>query len=194
MPRPTLVERSLIPSSPVLISESAKDFNAIRNNLIRDLKPPGIVGQMYVEDIAQLTWEIIRLHRCKSVIINLQFQEALKRVLLNLSAFDSQVNMKYKELACDWFTDGSAKKYVLDFLKQFQLDESAIEAEAVRLAFSDLEVIDRLLASAESRRNKALRCIAELRGGFATQLRQRSDEIIDGEVIAEETHKRSARA
>ena len=155
MSRPTIV---LIPSSPVLISESAEEFKAFRNNFIRDLRPHGILEQVHVVDIADLTWEIIRLHRCKSVIINLQFRGALKAVLYRLSAIGSEVHSKSEELACDGFTDDSAKKDVLDFLKEFQLDESVIEAEAVRLSISDLEVIDRLLASAESAATK--RCVA----------------------------------
>jgi hypothetical protein len=36
------------------------------------------------------------------------------------------------------------------------MDESAIEAEAIRHSTDDLERIDRLMASAEARRNKAL--------------------------------------
>ena len=49
---------------------------------------------------------------------------------------------------------------------------------------ADLERLDRLLASLESRRNKALRCIADYRGGFARQLRESTDRIIDGKVLA----------
>src|SRR5262249_55774752 len=43
------------------------------------------------------------------------------------------------------------------------IDESAIEAEAVRRSSSDLELLDRMLTSLESRRDKALGCVAEYR-------------------------------
>ena len=46
-----------------------------------------------------------------------------------------------------------------------------------------LEQLDRLLSSLESRRNKALRCVAEYRGGLARQLREGSERIIEGEVL-----------
>ena len=39
----------------------------------------------------------------------------------------------------------------------FHLDESAIEAEAIRRSAADIELLDRLLASIEARRDKALR-------------------------------------
>ncbi len=59
----------------------------------------------------------------------------------------------------------------------------ANEAEAVKTSAADLERFDRMLASLESRRNKALRCLAEYRGGLAQQLRESGDRIIDGKVL-----------
>jgi hypothetical protein len=89
------------------------------------------------------------------------------------------------------------KKRVSELLKQFRLDESAIEAEAIKQSSLDLEQLDRLLASLESRRNKALRCVAEYRGGLARQLRESTDRIIEGKVLALEpasSKKQSAAA
>jgi septal ring factor EnvC (AmiA/AmiB activator) len=140
---------------------------------------------MYVADIAFLTWEILRLRRCRAVLINLKFHDALKEVLRGLSDIGSEIYEAAEGLSHDWFTDSDARKQVLQVLKQFHLDESAIEAEAIRESAEDLELLDRLLASLESRRNKALRCIAEYRGGFAKQLRT-SYGIIDGKVLAVE--------
>ena len=91
---------------------------------------------------------------------------------------------KAERLAYAWFSDPAAKEEVTQLLKDFQLDETAIEAEAVRPLTDRLEQFDRLLASLESRRNKALRCIAEYRGGLARQLRESSDRIIDGKVLS----------
>ena len=91
----------------------------------------------------------------------------------------------------EWFTDRAAKKRVSELFKEFQLDEFAIEAEAIRRSASDLEMLDRMLASYEARRDKALRHLAECRGVFVHQLRETSDRIIDGKVLGLE-HKGSA--
>src|SRR5947209_19401387 len=61
--------------------------------------------------------------------------------------------------------------------------ESAIEAEAIRKSSSDLELLDRMLTSLESRRNKALACVAEYRASLAHQLRESADRIIDGKGV-----------
>src|SRR5262249_23526327 len=58
------------------------------------------------------------------------------------------------------FTDKEAKNQVSELLGRFDLDESAIEAEAIRRSSADLELLDRMLASLETRRNKALGCVA----------------------------------
>ena len=68
-------------------------------------------------------------------------------------------------------------------LARFKLDESAIEAEAIRGSSSDLELLDQMLASLESRRNKALGCVAEYRASLAHQLRESADRIIDGKDV-----------
>jgi hypothetical protein len=86
-------------------------------------------------------------------------------------------------LAHAWFTDQEAKKQVSETLSRFDLDESAIEAEAIRRSSSELELLDRMLTSLESRRNKALGCVAEYRASLAHQLRDSTDRIIDGKGV-----------
>ena len=88
-----------------------------------------------------------------------------------------------RRLAHAWFTDKAAKKQVLEILGRFELDESAIEAEAIRKSSADLELLDRMLTSLGSRRNKALACVAEYRASLAHQLRESADRLIDGNGV-----------
>jgi len=127
-------ELTLLPKSPLLITESADEFDALRDAFEREIKPRG------VEDEAEA-------------------------------------------LAQAWFTDQEAKKRVSELLSRVELDESAIEAEAIRRSSSDLELLDRMLTSLESRRNKALGCVAEYRASLAHQLRESADRIIDGKGV-----------
>ncbi len=194
---------ALLPASPLLITESAVEFDRLRDAFDQELKPRGIIDQMCAADIAYLSWEILRLRRCKAGIINSAFRAALEDLLEQLLrepgapfiirrtyvTADTRRNYvaeenKVEELACRWFSDSAAKKQIAKLLRDFQLDESVIEAEAIRRSSDDLEKLDRLLASLESRRHRALRCLADYRGGFARQLRESSDRIIDGKVLA----------
>src|SRR5215470_1761935 len=180
-------ELALLPKLPLLISESAEEFDALRDAFEREIKPRGIIEQMYVHDISSIVWEILRLRRCKVIIINSAFRGALEDLLKQLLRQPGQdeyhVEDEAQALAQSWFTDQEAKKQVSETLSRFDLDESAIEAEAIRRSSSDLELLDRMLTSLESRRNKALSCVAEYRASLSHQLRQSADRIIDGKGV-----------
>jgi hypothetical protein len=180
-------ELTLLPKLPLLITESADEFDALRDAFEREIKPQGIIEQMYVHDICAIVWEILRLRRCKVMIINSAFRSALEDLLVQLlkgpGEYDHDVRYQAQSLAQTWFADKEAKEQVSATLSRFELDETAIEAQAIRSSSSDLEVLDRMLSSLESRRNKALGCVAEYRASLAHQLRESADRIIDGKGV-----------
>jgi hypothetical protein len=181
------VSSALIPTAPLLLTESKDEFNLIRDNLNDQIKPRGIIEQMYVEDIACLVWEILRLRRSKAAIINLTFRDALTEVVAQLLRDPGERSYQVKDhsekLAREWFSDPDVKKQIAGLLREFDLDETAIEAEAFRKSADDLERVDRLMASAEARRDKALVCIAQYRGDFGALLRESSNQLVDGKVL-----------
>src|SRR5262245_10750936 len=129
-------ELALVTKLPVLITESADEFDALRDAFEQEIKPRGIIEQMYVHDISAIVWEILRLRRCKVVIINSALRSALQSLLKQLlrqpSQYEYEVEDETQTLAQSWFTDQEAKKQVSEILSRFDLDESAIEAEAIR--------------------------------------------------------------
>ena len=163
-------ELAVLPKLPLLITESAEEFDALREAFEREIKPRGIIEQMYVHDICSIVWEILRLRRCKVVIINSAFRSALEGVLMQLLrkpgqyARSTHLENQAEALAHAWFTDKEAQKQVSEMLSRFDLDESAIEAEAIRRSSSDLELLDRMLtprwSHAAIRRSAALPNIA----------------------------------
>ena len=185
-------ELALLPKLPLLITEAADEFDALRDAFEQEIKPRGIIEHMYVHDISSIVWEILRLRRCKVVIINSAFrsalQDLLKQVLRQPGQSEYNVEDEAQTLAQSWFTDQEAKKQVSEILSGFDLDESAIEAEAIRRSSSDLELLDRMLTSLESRRNKAFGCVAEYRASLAQQLRDSADRIIDGKDVLRLEH------
>jgi hypothetical protein len=191
-------ELALLPKLPLLITESAEEFDALRDAFEREIKPRGIIEQMYVHDICSIVWEILRLRRCKVLIINVAFRSALQHLLVQLlkgpDEYGYEVENQAQALAHAWFTDQEAKKQVSETLNRFDLDESAIEGEAIRRSSADLELLERMLTSLESRRNKALGCVAEYRASLAHQLRESADRIIDGKDVLRLEHPSSERS
>jgi hypothetical protein len=107
-------ELTLLPKLPLLITESADEFDALRDAFEQEIKPRGIIEQMYVHDISSIVWEILRLRRCKVVIINSAFRSALENVLTQVlkqpGQYDYDVQDEAQALAHAWFTDQEAKK------------------------------------------------------------------------------------
>jgi len=171
---------------PLLITESEDDFAALTSELKQEIEPRGVIEQMYVAYIAALVWEILRLRRCKVGIINTAFEEALSEIVYRLAGEPETGTPKCEwvdRVCLDWFSKPTARKEVLGLLEKFRLDESAIEAEAIRSRFSELEMFDRMLTLQESRLNKALRSIADYRDSFAKQVREVSNRVIEGDPV-----------
>src|SRR5690242_12547691 len=109
MPKSSQISSALLPKAPLLASESRDEFNRVCEALNDQIKPRGIIEQIYVEDIAYLVWEILRLRRCKTAIINLAFRAALTQVVTQLSRepgeWEHQVRPHSEELARKWFSD-----------------------------------------------------------------------------------------
>jgi hypothetical protein len=189
---------AILPTAPLLMTESKDEFKRIRDALADEINPRGILEQMYVGDIAYLVWEVLRLRRSKAGIINAAFRKALERVLEQCLREQGRLDARIEAdlLAHKWFTDPRAKKEVAEVLKSFELDETAIEGEAIRKSADDLERIDRLMTSAEARRDKALVCIAQYRGDFGALLRASSNRLVGEKVQqlenAASKHQKSA--
>src|SRR5262245_39019260 len=188
MPRTN--ELVLAPKSPLLITESAEEFDALRGAFEREIKPRGIIEHMYVHDITCIVWEILRLRRGKAAIINAAFRDACVDVLTKCLMTPGKLAPRaYAEgLAVKWSKDEQGRKQVAEILNQKGLDEYVIEGEAIKRSASTLELLDRMLASLERRRNRALHCIGEYRYGLAQQLRESSDRVIEGEKVPELEH------
>jgi hypothetical protein len=185
---------SLVPwaRTPLLQTENRDEFDALQKALRQEIKPKGFIEEMYVADIGHIAWEIVRLRRCKAGIINSALLPALKGILKQLSKTPpgpqlklpgqiSDADREIEELAFDWFGSSKAKLEVSRRLGAFGLDESAIEACAIRAVEDDLDWLENLLISLETRRDKLLHRIAEYRQSFAKRVRERADQIIDGE-------------
>jgi hypothetical protein len=181
-----IVTVALRSKPPVLRSESADEYTSLHKTLVEEIRPQGAIEAVYVEEITDLIWEIKRLRNCKVSVIHQMSRPALKSLLTGL--LPAAQHIKAQALTDRWFEDVAAKEEVSEFLKRFDLDESAIEAEAIKLASEQLEWLDKSLVSAGSRLDKALRFVKSYRAGFIDDVRRHSDRLL----IDDTTSRRSA--
>jgi hypothetical protein len=175
----------LISRPGLTITESAGDYDSLVKSLQQEISPRGFIEHMYVADMSAIVWESLRLRRCAAAIINMAFRAALKNLLVQFwkNPDEPAPYQESEVLAFEWFTDPNAKQRVAEILNKFHLDETAIEAEAIRSVAADLELLDLMLMSLEARRNRALRSIADYRASFAEKVQQVSDRIINAEPL-----------
>jgi hypothetical protein len=166
---------SPLPLVPLLITESDEEFMRIRHELYEEIKPVGIIERMYVDEIADLVWQILRLKRCKVGVINLAFHDASASIL-------GRLMQAGPDIARDWISIPEIAKQVEKGLATYKLDGSVIIAEAIRKSSCDLEPIETLLASVEMRRDKTLIRIAQYRAELGAMLRKKS-QLIESKVV-----------
>jgi predicted house-cleaning noncanonical NTP pyrophosphatase (MazG superfamily) len=131
-----IVTVALRSKPPVLRSESADEYTSLHKKLVEEIGPQGPIEAVYVEEITDLIWEIKRLRNCKVSVIHQMSRRALEGLLTELLTIQQKI--KAQPLAKRWFEDAAAREEVSEILKRFNLDESAIEAEAIKLASDQL--------------------------------------------------------
>jgi hypothetical protein len=181
-----MTRKAVVPSvgpvitTSILITEDPDEFERRREAFIAEIAPRGYIERMYAEDFSDACWEIRRIKRSKTSVLNLAFKKALHGVLCELIKApanfldDLKVSFEAQSLADSWFSSEKAKAEVRALLAKFLIDESAVEARALVDASRQYKEMDRLLSDLERRRDNALAQLARYR-------RDRS-KILEAEV------------
>jgi hypothetical protein len=166
----------------LLFGESAEQFASLHAELMREIEPKGIIERIYVKHLALVVWDIVRFRRFQTDIILNARSAALLTILRQLLAkinFPHDIDgIKAKTLTQAWFENSADKIEVQKLLEQFGLDEGAIDAEAYRTVFAELQDLNKMLASAEARFSKTLRSIADYRKSFAQRAESSAVRIL----------------
>jgi hypothetical protein len=177
--------------APLLITESRQAYKRMRRGLRKEIDPQGSIERMYLADIAYQEWEIRRWRRAKVALLNVAFRGVLRRLLAELMCGPDQeaweLDDMAKEMALAWFSDPEVQRRTAKRLDEYGLDATAIEARVLQQCCSELADFDRLLASAESRRIKAVRALAEYRASLSRHVTKNkpapASEVANGRDI-----------
>jgi hypothetical protein len=175
---------SVIAAPTLRAMGTPEEFAALHAELIDDIKPSGAIERMYVENAAEMIWELKSLRRIKTLIVRTSFRTALENLLKQVIRNEHYMlkpdnDEKAEQLALDYFKCEEKKTVVVELLSQFGLDERAIAAEAFKLCFADIGTLDKMLISSEKRFNKAIRSIAAYRKDWERLLRRSADRMLD---------------
>jgi hypothetical protein len=164
--------RLLCGDPPVLSSEKRKDYESLFCHMADCVKPTDVIEWLLLKDVVDHTWEIRRLRRFKNQLIEVGQSPAAQ-----ISFIISGPNPieKLEENKKEQAPDKPKKR------KRKRRPSEADATQSFRQCIDDYQTLDRLLISAEDRRNAVLREIDRRRDGLAQRLRRASDDVIDAE-------------
>ena len=151
--------------------EDASPYETLRARAAEAVRPDNFIEEILVRDVVEHVWETVRLRRQKTALINSSAKDGMLRLLLALD-YDDAI-----ELAKGWFArEPAAIAEVEARLADAGLGIDAAMAQTLRLNLAEYEGMDRMLRSAEARRDVALLAIERHRAQFADRLRRAAHE------------------
>ena len=186
-PGAELVDRVIgIAPSPLLPGEAEADYVGVAARIIAVAQPRDAIEEFLTRDVIELTWDILRLRRMKAGLWRAAAGKGVRRILSTIG--DVDLAKKADHFAREWASGGaSVRLEFAQMLKKAGLTMDDVMAEAFAKEIDFFERFDRMLASAEARRNNALREIDRHRSTLGVAVRQAIDKVEDAEFRDVET-------
>jgi hypothetical protein len=157
--------------APLFEGEDAAGYDELLARVSGAIKPADIIEEIWIRDIVALTWEALRLRRVRAALLTAKRHVGVKQLLRPL--YGTEVY----DLSEQWARrEGEAVAAVDRHLATAGLTMDAVMAETMSAEIELVEKMDRMIASAEIRRNATLREIERRRSDFAARLRQTMQE------------------
>jgi hypothetical protein len=173
-----------IAPAPLLIGEQQTDYVGVARRIVQASRPRDAVEEFLVRDVIDLTWEILRLRRVKAGTIKASMSDGVNKVLDGMGHGWSEA----KRLSENWAAgDKRARREVDTILAKAELTMEEVTAKTFGSKIDVFERIDRMSASAEARRNNALREIDRHREALGAASRNAIGEVEDVEFRDVET-------
>jgi hypothetical protein len=168
---------SLFGSAPLIEGEDQAAYEDFHASISAAVKPKDVLEQIWVRDVVDLTWETRRMRRLKASLLTSKLSLGLREVLTTVMD-----EVQAGDLAGRWAArDRGAIKEVDKVLASTRLTMEVVMARALSVSLDAVERIDRMVMSAEMRRNAALREIEHHRSCIAEALRRATDDVVDAE-------------
>jgi hypothetical protein len=166
--------KALFGDPPLLSTENPTLYWEMLDRFAAFVEPKDICEWFWTKDIVDLSWEIARLRRYRALLIERERES--------------------KNAEIDYAREHANERSLMDRLKRPQiealrnaprLDTEADSASLLILQYlGTYETVDKLLMSAELRRDRILRELDFRRERIAPLLRKKSDDLIDASADA----------
>ena len=173
---------AIAPAS-LLPGEKEADYATIAARLVSASGPGDAIEEFLIRDVVDLTWEILRLRRAKAGILKSSMGDGVPNFLFSVG-----LALESTTLSLGWAAGDDCARNKLDaILTRAGLTIDEVTARTLESKLNSFERLDRMLASAEARRNNALREIDRHREALGGAVRQSIEEVEDVEFRDVET-------
>src|SRR5216684_15554 len=170
------VPAALAAAPPLIAAEQQSAYDELLARVTETLKPADVLEHVFIRDIVDLVWEVLRLRRLKANLMATAAQAGVARLLAPL--------LDEPERAARDFAarrPGSTEQ-VEAALAQAGFGADHVAAASFSACLFDFERLERMTAAAEARRNAALYQLDVHRASLAMRLRRRLAELEDFEL------------
>ena len=162
---------------PLLDGESQEVYDTLLARVTGTVNPKDIIEEIWVHDIVDLVWEILRLRRLRVALLSSSVGRGLNKLYNDRDKYDAG------SLITKWSArEPAAVKKVEQFLKDHGLTMDAVMAHTLVACLDEIERIDIAISRAEARRNAAQREIERRRSVFG-QMLQRTVQQIEHDAV-----------
>lgn len=177
----------LLGPPPLLPNESRADYEGLKARLKAKIAPRDVLEEIWLRDILDLQWEVLRMRRLKALLLNNNSPAGLDSLLYR------RVTHQAKQTLVEAWGRGdkAAIQEIAGILHQRGLSMDDVDSHTLLKTLEPLERIDRMVTQAEGRRNNALREIERSRESAARRLQTALSEE-DGRLISNEALEQSS--
>ena len=171
-----LEQRLLLPG------ECAAEYDGLLASIVAAVKPADAIEAIWTKDVVDKIWEVNRLQRFKARLLEAGREQALETILRDALPMDpGDIGAGYLDtprVAAGWATGKTQDvKQVGKFLQRRGLDAETITATSLVRNLSEIERIERMIGSAEARRDAVLRDLERRRESIARRLRRVAEDV-----------------
>jgi hypothetical protein len=171
----------LLTHRPLVLGEEEAGYDELLASVTGAVKPRDFIETMWVKDVVDELWEAQRYRRLKAALLRMAGKDHLVRILETAKdpVTEKPLPPGSAELTAICCLQGDEESIgeVKDILTDYALDFDSIMARAFADQLETIERFDRLIASADARRDKALSSVDRRRETFARQLRRVAEDL-----------------
>jgi len=175
---------------PLFEGEDTAAYDELLARISGAMKPADIFEEVWVRDIVDLSWEVLRLRRLKASLMTATAYEGLHKILEPfLELYDER-----DQLVRGWAArHKTAIKQVDRLLASAGLTMDAVMAQTLLTNLDHIERMERLIGTAGARRDAILCEVERHRATWGQELRRAVQQAEDAEIkVIEDGKTRNA--